>query len=68
MFLFVREEQEKLNVWIGYLNLENVYGTPESMQKIVERAQQYNDAFKVLMHLKDIYFESGNLEVTTSVD
>jgi hypothetical protein len=23
-----REESEKLNVWVAYLNLENVYGTP----------------------------------------
>jgi len=27
-----REESEKLNVWIAYLNLENVYGNPPKVR------------------------------------
>ncbi|TKS69125.1 Protein RRP5 -like protein NF-kappa-B-binding protein [Collichthys lucidus] len=31
-----REEQEKLNVWVALLNLENMYGTEESLKKEAE--------------------------------
>lgn len=27
------KEQEKLNIWVGYLNLENTYGDIDSLQK-----------------------------------
>ncbi len=29
-----REQREKYNVWIAYLNLENLHGTPTTMQKV----------------------------------
>ena len=28
-----REEREKSNIWVAYLNLENISGTPESLAK-----------------------------------
>ncbi|KAM6347615.1 protein RRP5 homolog isoform 4-T4 [Alca torda] len=53
-----REEQEKLNVWVALLNLENMYGTEESLMKVFERAVQYNEPLKVFRHLCDIYANS----------
>ncbi|NXJ09711.1 RRP5 protein, partial [Odontophorus gujanensis] len=53
-----REEQEKLNVWVALLNLENMYGTEETLMKIFERAVQYNEPLKVFQHLCDIYANS----------
>lgn len=53
-----REEQEKLNVWVALLNLENMYGSPESLTKVFERALQYNEPLKVFLHLADIYTKS----------
>ncbi|XP_074447508.1 protein RRP5 homolog isoform X3 [Larus michahellis] len=53
-----REEQEKLNVWVALLNLENMYGTEESLMKVFERAVQYNEPLKVFQHLCDIYANS----------
>ncbi|KAM9134322.1 protein RRP5 homolog isoform 2-T4 [Pangshura tecta] len=50
-----REEQEKLNVWVALLNLENMYGTEETLMKVFERAVQYNEPLKVFQHLADIY-------------
>ncbi|KAM6265093.1 protein RRP5 homolog [Spheniscus humboldti] len=53
-----REEQEKLNVWVALLNLENMYGTEETLMKVFERAVQYNEPLKVFQHLCDIYANS----------
>lgn len=54
----LREEQEKLNVWVALLNLENMYGTEETLMKVFERAVQYNEPLKVFQHLCDIYATS----------
>ncbi|XP_077205715.1 protein RRP5 homolog [Paroedura picta] len=53
-----REEQEKLNVWVALLNLENMYGTEEALMKVFERAIQYNEPLKVFQQLADIYADS----------
>ncbi|XP_063163179.1 protein RRP5 homolog isoform X1 [Candoia aspera] len=53
-----REEQEKLNVWVALLNLENMYGTEEGLMKVFERAIQYNEPLKVFQQLADIYSAS----------
>ncbi|XP_069467805.1 protein RRP5 homolog [Ambystoma mexicanum] len=53
-----REEQEKLNVWVAFLNLENLYGTEETLMKVFERAVQYNEPLKVFMQLADVYAKS----------
>ncbi|XP_077992848.1 protein RRP5 homolog [Glandiceps talaboti] len=50
-----RNEQEKLNVWIAYLNLENMYGLDETLAKVFERALQMCDALKVFKALVNIY-------------
>ena len=39
----VREGAERLNVWVAYLNLENLHGTAESLQAVFTRALQHND-------------------------
>ncbi|KAK7202168.1 rRNA biogenesis protein-like protein [Novymonas esmeraldas] len=36
----VREQEELLNVWVAYLNIENLYGTEESLAAVFRRAQQ----------------------------
>ncbi|XP_014641189.1 PREDICTED: protein RRP5 homolog isoform X2 [Ceratotherium simum simum] len=57
-----REEQEKLNVWVALLNLENMYGSQESLNKVFERAVQYNEPLKVFLHLADIYSKSEKFQ------
>ncbi|KAI1896821.1 hypothetical protein AGOR_G00098810 [Albula goreensis] len=54
-----REEQEKLNVWVALLNLENLYGSEESLQKVFERALQYCEPLPVYQQLADIYAKSS---------
>lgn len=58
-----REEQEKLNVWVAMLNLENTYGTEETLLKVFERAVQYNDPLKAFQHLVGIYIKSEKFKV-----
>lgn len=59
-----REEQEKLNVWVAILNLENMYGTQESLQKVFERAIQYCEPLPVYQQLADIYAKSDKIKVS----
>lgn len=58
-----REEQEKLNVWVALLNLENLYGTEESLQKVFERAVQYCEPMPVYQQLADIYAKCQKTKV-----
>ncbi|TPX58764.1 hypothetical protein SpCBS45565_g07918 [Spizellomyces sp. 'palustris'] len=50
-----REEQEKMNVWVALMNLENTYGTQESLLKVFERAVAMNNPKAVYIHLVRIY-------------
>uniref|UniRef100_A0A4W4H4K7 S1 motif domain-containing protein n=1 Tax=Electrophorus electricus TaxID=8005 RepID=A0A4W4H4K7_ELEEL len=62
-----REEQEKLNVWVALLNLENMYGTEESLQRVFERAVQYCEPMPVYQQLADIYAKSGKVKEAESL-
>ncbi|CAK5279992.1 unnamed protein product, partial [Mycena citricolor] len=53
-----REEQEKLNVWIALLNLENAYGTDESLDAVFKEAARANDSKTVHLRLAQIYAQS----------
>ncbi|KAF5463024.1 hypothetical protein F2P56_018978 [Juglans regia] len=52
-----REENEKLNIWVAYINLENEYGNPpqEAVMKVFQRALQYNDPERVYLALLGMY-------------
>uniref|UniRef100_A0AAX7TKR6 Protein RRP5 homolog n=1 Tax=Astatotilapia calliptera TaxID=8154 RepID=A0AAX7TKR6_ASTCA len=57
-----REEQEKLNVWVALLNLENMYGTEESLKKVFERAVQFCEPMPVYQKLSEIYAKSNKIK------
>ncbi len=59
----IREETEKLNVWIAYLNLEVAYGTEETVEDVFKRACSYNDEQEVHERLTSIYIQSNNYKV-----
>ncbi|KAF8768533.1 hypothetical protein HU200_007543 [Digitaria exilis] len=52
-----REEEERLNVWVAYFNLENEYGSPreDAVKKIFQRALQYCDHKKLHLALLAMY-------------
>lgn len=60
----IREEAEKLNVWTAYMNLENGFGTDETLDEIFKRACQYNDEQVVHERLTTIYIKTGKHDVS----
>jgi len=58
-----REERERLNVWIALLNLENIYGTDETLDAVFKEAARANDSKTVHLRLTSIFEESEKLDV-----
>lgn len=58
-----REEKEKLNIWIALMNLENVYGTDESLDAIFKEAARANDSKTIHLRLATIFDQSDKSEV-----
>ncbi|KAF2398795.1 nucleic acid-binding protein [Trichodelitschia bisporula] len=56
------DQDEKMNVWIALLNLENAYGSPETLEEVFTRACQYSDKNEMHSRLASIYIESGKNE------
>lgn len=61
-----REEQEKLNVWIALLNLENVYGTDASLEATFKDAARHNDSKTIHLRLAAILDQSDKIQVRGS--
>jgi rRNA biogenesis protein RRP5 len=58
-----REEQEKLNVWIALLNLENAYGTEQTLEAVFKEAASHNDSKTVHLKLATILDQATKLQV-----
>ncbi|KAI9892883.1 MAG: rRNA biogenesis protein rrp5 [Vezdaea aestivalis] len=58
----IQEQGEKLNVWVALLNLENTYGTAESVEEVFKRACQYCDSQEMHERLISIFIQSGKLK------
>lgn len=54
----MREEDEKFNIWIALLNLENSFGTPETVQEVFREACQYMDSRLIHLRMAAIYAAS----------
>jgi rRNA biogenesis protein RRP5 len=59
-----REESEKFNVWIAFLNLENSYGTQDSLVQVFQRALEQNEPKQVFKQLVNIYVGSNKFEAS----
>ncbi|SCU93856.1 LADA_0G05204g1_1 [Lachancea dasiensis] len=57
-----REESEKLNIWIGLLNLENTFGTEVTLDEAFSRACQYMDSYVIHTKLINIYQMGNNYQ------
>lgn len=58
-----REEQEKLNVWVAMMNLENTFGTADSLEAVFKRAVIVCEPKKVYLQLVKIYERSNKFDV-----
>jgi len=59
-----REEQEKFNVWVARLNLENLYGSKETVMGKFEEACKLNDAKKMHLQLLSIFEKNNEPQIT----
>jgi rRNA biogenesis protein RRP5 len=59
-------DRERLNVWIALLNLENVYGTPDTLGETLERALATNNDKPVLLQMARIYEGTGKISEAAS--
>ena len=55
-----RLEEERLNIFLAWLNLENTFGTEEAMAGVLKEALQCCDQFKVYSQVAAIYQQAGN--------
>ncbi|KAF9977457.1 rRNA biogenesis protein rrp5 [Actinomortierella ambigua] len=62
-----REEQEKMNVWVALMNLENTFGTSETLDEVFKKALQTLDQKKVYLQLVKIYERSNKIEAATEL-
>jgi rRNA biogenesis protein RRP5 len=58
-----REEQERLNILVAYLNLENKFGTPETLSTIFEKSCSMSDPKKVHIQMVKIFERNDQNEV-----
>ena len=47
-------EEDKLNIWTAFMNLESNYGSQDSLQKVTMRALDVNDRKRVYTNLINI--------------
>lgn len=62
-----REEQQKMNIWIALLNLENTFGDDETLEALFKRSCQYMDAFTMHQKLVAIYIASEKFDKADSL-
>lgn len=55
-----KEEAEKLNIWIALLNLENSFGSEESLEETFKKSCQFMDSLTMHQKLASIYAMSEN--------
>jgi rRNA biogenesis protein RRP5 len=57
-----REEKEKLNIWLAYLNLEYKYGVESTFDALFNRAIRINDPIVVFLRMAKIYVDAEDYE------
>lgn len=65
--IIFREEQEKFNVWIAWLNLEHMYGTTEGYEQLFEEALRCNEPVKVYRQMALNFEQSGKIDEAESL-
>jgi len=60
-------EDDKLNIWIAYMNLESKYGSEHQLQSVVKRALDVNDRCKVYLQLINIYRANAKVDFVEDI-
>ncbi|CAF0850832.1 unnamed protein product [Brachionus calyciflorus] len=61
------EDQERINVWVALLNLENMYGSQTSLEQAFNQACQNCDSYKIHCHMAEIYARSAKLQEAEAI-
>ncbi|KAF9438080.1 rRNA biogenesis protein rrp5 [Entomortierella beljakovae] len=62
-----REEQEKMNVWVALMNLENTFGSADTLEEVFKKAVQTCEPKKIYLQLVKIYERSNKIELATEL-
>lgn len=62
-----REEEEKFNVWVAYINLEHKYGTMASLDDVFKKAVNESKGKLLHLHLAELYEQSKDLSGAETV-
>jgi rRNA biogenesis protein RRP5 len=54
----ISNEEDKLNIWVAFMNLENNFGDQKSLEAITKRALEVNDRQQVYLQLINMYQSS----------
>lgn len=60
--IYFREEQEKMNIWVALLNLENSFGTDDTLHETFKLSCQYMDALTMHQKLASIFSMSEKFD------
>ena len=61
----ITRQQEKLDVWTAYLNLEEAYGSEETLEEVFRRACGHTDRQEIHERLVNIYIKAGRIDVSS---
>ncbi|KAI1294999.1 rRNA biogenesis protein rrp5 [Mortierella claussenii] len=62
-----REEQEKMNVWVALMNLENTFGSADTLEEVFKNAVQTCEPKKIYLQLVKIYERSNKIDSATEL-
>ena len=62
-----REDGERLNMWVAWINLENNYGDAESTMEVFKRALQQTSQYKLYKAVLDIFEHTGKIDMAQQV-
>jgi len=62
----ISNDQDKLNIWTAFMNLESNFGTQASLEACTKRALEVNDRKKVYLNLVDIYTPARSTSTSRS--
>lgn len=65
--IHLREQDEKLNIWIALLNLEVAYGEADKVDEVFKQACQVQDSFTIHERLASIYTQGGRVKEADDV-
>jgi len=63
----ISNDHDKINIWTAFMNLENNFGTQDSLEMCTKRALEVNDRKKIYLTLIDIYKGNSKFEYVESI-